>query len=574
MKEDTTLTEPTESWEDLPWDLFQSEVFHLQRRIYSASQNGKKRLWQKLQRLLLKSRAARFLAVQRVAEKNRGRNTAGIDGARKLTSPEKLELAYALNIQQMVSPVRRIQIPKPGKQEKRPLGIPTMADRALQALIALALEPEWEARFSPAMYGFRKGRGAHDAIASIRSSILRSPKWVLDADIEKFFDRVDHSALLKKLATFPMLESAIRRILRSGALEGSVYTTAEEGTPQGGPLSPLLANIALCGIDTALRDACKRWKLSDGRSIGRPPHMAIYADDFVVLHKERQVIDMCREHLSAWLAPMGLRLHPDKTRTVFTLGNKTENAGFDFLGHHIQQFRTGRYAVKPGLKQVSTSITPSEAARQRVYAKVAGLIDSELKALPKRKAIAAAERRLVLKLNPTIRGWANYFRHCKAKACFSRLDHQTWWKLWKALRRRYKKKGRKWTVQTFLKRPGGKWRVQIPGTLDSEDTVLKKFAETRILKHICVRKDQVYFNGDWAYWGKRLGRYPSIPESRARLLKQQNGKCGRCGNQFTQRDRVTIVAQPKPVGDRVQLIQVCAHQHCHASPRCSDNPPP
>ncbi len=299
------ITKPIDQWEDLPLEQFKSEVFHLQRRIFGSSQKGNRKKTHRLQKLLLSSFAARCVAIQKVAEINAGRNTAGIDGKKRLTDPQKLRLANSLDLDQDILPVRRVMIPKPGKTEQRPLGIPAMKDRALQAFIALALEPEWEARFTPGMHGFRKGHSTHDAIDIIRASIQFSPKWVLDADIQKFFDRVDHKALLAKIDTFTTLEQALRRILKSGCMEGEVMSPTIEGTPQGGPLSPLLANIALCGLETDLTEYFQQGTTRNAKRPERMPVLVMYADDFVVLHKDRNIITECREFISAWLVNMG-----------------------------------------------------------------------------------------------------------------------------------------------------------------------------------------------------------------------------------------------------------------------------
>ena len=192
-----------------------------------------------------KSRAAKLLAVRKVTQDNQGKRTAGIDGVKSLTDHQRLRLSRRLSFRCAAKPLRRVWIPKPGSTEKRPLGIPVMRDRALQALVKLALEPEWEARFEPNSYGFRPGRSAHDAIGAIYNCINQRAKWVLDADIEKCFDRIDHERLLAKVATLPLFRRLLKGWLRAGVMEGDVFQPVEAGTPQGGVISPLLANIAL-----------------------------------------------------------------------------------------------------------------------------------------------------------------------------------------------------------------------------------------------------------------------------------------------------------------------------------------
>jgi RNA-directed DNA polymerase len=244
---------PMYKWQDLPWKDFQRSVFKLQKRIYQAALCDDRKSVHKLQRLLIHSWSARCLAVRRVAQDNRGKRTAGIDGVKRLSPRQRLELALTLTLTQTAQPVRRIWIPKPGKKELRPLGIPVMRDRAEQALALLALEPEWEARFEPNSYGFRPGRSAHDAIEAIFQAICLQSKYVLDADIAQCFDRIDHQALLDKLDTFPVLRRAVRAWLKAGIMEGEeLFPTEHRGTPQGGVISPLLANIALHGLEQAI----------------------------------------------------------------------------------------------------------------------------------------------------------------------------------------------------------------------------------------------------------------------------------------------------------------------------------
>ncbi len=251
-------------WDQAPWCELERSVFKLQKRIYRASSRGDVKAVHRLQRLLIKSKSAALIAARRVAQDNQGKKTAGIDGLASLNSQQKLELAERVKGNPLIAkakPVRRVWIPKPGKDEKRPLGIPVMEDRARQALAKLAMEPEWEAKFEPNSYGFRPGRSCHDAVEAIFDQMRGVPKYVLDADIAKCFDRIDHNALLKKLGTFPALRRAVRAWLKAGVMDGGELFPTSEGTPQGGVVSPLLANIALHGLGTAIESAfpeCKR----------------------------------------------------------------------------------------------------------------------------------------------------------------------------------------------------------------------------------------------------------------------------------------------------------------------------
>lgn len=243
----TVAVKPMYGWSTIPWKNFQRNVFKLQKRIYRASSQDDVRTVRKLQRLLMNSWSARLLAVRKVTQDNQGKKTAGIDGVKSLTPNQRLSMALTLKIGQKVKPVRRTWIDKPGTMEKRPLGIPVMADRALQSLVKSALEPEWEARFEPNTFGFRPGRSCRDAIEAIFITIGQKAKYVLDADIAKCFDKINHSALLDKINTSPTLYRQIKGWLKAGVMDGNKLFPTEEGTIQGSPLSPLLANIALYG---------------------------------------------------------------------------------------------------------------------------------------------------------------------------------------------------------------------------------------------------------------------------------------------------------------------------------------
>src|SRR6516225_8448159 len=219
-----------QEWRDIPWPKVERNVHRLQRRIYRASQRGDVRTVHRLQRLLMSSWSAKCLAARRVTQDNQGKKTAGVDGLAALEPEERLVLVSLLSLDARPQPIRRVWIPKPGTDEQRPLGIPTIADRARQALVKLALEPEWEARFEPNSYGFRPGRSCQDAIVAIFDGIRHIPKYVLDADIAKCFDRINHQALLDKLQTFPLMQRTINAWLQAGVLDGDTLFPTKEGT--------------------------------------------------------------------------------------------------------------------------------------------------------------------------------------------------------------------------------------------------------------------------------------------------------------------------------------------------------
>src|SRR5882672_6670722 len=287
----TAAVAPMDRWETLPWKQLQRTVFKLQKRIYRASDRNDIRTVRRLQRLLLKSRAARLLAVRRVAQENQGKRSAGVDGVKLLTPPQRLALAQTLKLGQNAQPVRRVWIPEPQSTELRPLGIPVMANRAGQALVTAALEPEWEARFEPNSYGFRPGRSCQDAIDAIFASIAGQAKYVLDADIAHCFDRLSHSAILTAVHTSPSIRRQLKAWLKAGVVEHEELFPTPVGTIQGGNISPLLINIALHGLETLIGTRFR----GNGWTGFNSPRVIRYADDIVILHRDEQIVRQCQE---------------------------------------------------------------------------------------------------------------------------------------------------------------------------------------------------------------------------------------------------------------------------------------
>ena len=366
------ITKAQDEWRSIPWRKLEQKVYKLQKRIYTASQRGETLKARKLQKLLIKSRAAKLLAVRRVTQENKGKKTAGVDGVKALSPRQRLELARILKIDGKAMPVRRVMIDKPGKQEKRPLGIPIMKDRAKQKLLELALDPEWEALFEPNSYGFRKGRSCHDAIDAVYSSIQKCPKWVLDADIAKCFDRINHDALLTKLNTTPRIRRQIKAWLRGGVMDGMKYFDTTEGTPQGGVISPLLANVALHGIENRINQAFGGGYFISPqgkrkRYVNNTVRLIRYADDFVILHEDLATIQQAQNIVAEFLRDMGLELKPEKTRITHTLnGGQEYETGFNFLGFHIKQYEVGKHQsrTQDKIKRIgfnfNTLITPQQ----------------------------------------------------------------------------------------------------------------------------------------------------------------------------------------------------------------------
>ncbi len=307
-----TVEKPMYEWEAINWAKAQRYVFKLQKRIYRASQCGDVRAVRKLQRLLTKSWYSKITAVKKVTQDNQGKNTPGVDGVSRLRNHQKVKLAQKLKFNDKSQPTKRVWIPKPGKEEKKPIGIPTIEERAKQALMKLALEPEWEAKFEPNSYGFRPGKSAHDAIAAIFNGICQKSKYVLHADIEKCFDRINHSKLLNKLQTSPTFRKQVKAWLKSGMMDDERLFPTNKGTPQGGVISPLLANIALHGMENILERRFSRRVGNNSQK--RKISFVRYADDFVLMDESLEIVLEAKAVIEEWLAEIGLALKASKTR--------------------------------------------------------------------------------------------------------------------------------------------------------------------------------------------------------------------------------------------------------------------
>ena len=379
MNMSKTQNNLTVEWNQINWRKAERLTFKLQKRIYQASTRGDVKAVRKLQKTLIRSWSAKCIAVRRVTQDNQGKNTAGVDGVKTLTPLQRINLVNRLKLTGKAKPTYRVMISKPGTDEKRPLGIPTIDDRALQALCKMALEPEWEAHFEPNSYGFRPGRSCHDAVGAIFDSIKQKAKYVLDADIAKCFDRINHEALLTKIATFPTMRRQVRTWLKAGYCDqGNLFPT-NEGTPQGGVISPLLANIALHGMEERVKQYAET--LKGARRDNRHALSLIrYADDFVIIHEDLNVVKKCQEIIAEWLRNMGLELKPSKTRLTHTLNELDGNVGFEFLGFHIQQQKVGNYRSASNTKGIplgfKTLITPSKAKVKVHLAKITEVIDT------------------------------------------------------------------------------------------------------------------------------------------------------------------------------------------------------
>jgi RNA-directed DNA polymerase len=555
-------------WETIDWRKIQLRIWRIQTKIYDCSKKGNKSDVVKFQKLLLSLFEAKLLAVRKVTQDNRGKRTAGIDGVSLLSPIKRFSLAHNLKIDGRCDPIKRRLIPKLGKPgELRLLGIPTIRDRAKQALALLALEPEWEAKFEKNSYGFRPGRRSHDAIEAIHSSINKSPKYVLDGDIRKCFDRINHDALLRKLDTFPIMYRQVKAWLKAKVVLQDETIFPEKGTPQGGVLSPLLANIALNGIEDLLSDWIAEIPAFSpgGHRISKPNRrkrllFVRYADDFIVLHPDKTIVESAKILIEEFLKTMGLEIHPDKTRITHTyVSLNNQRPGFKFLGFWIRNYFVGKTRRGKRKAKYKTFIRPHP---QNI---------SEI--LRKTKLVLKQNRdvkTVVSRLNPIIRGWANYFSTVASKKTFSAIDKKLMIQLMRWGKRKHPTRSKKWIRNRYLIRDSedSKSRLRF-GYLGKKQELIgiNYFAETPIVRHAKVIGDKSIYDNDLVYWsgrGRALGNR-AFSKSILRILRNQNNQCKICGLKFLPGDVIEIDhIMPKKSGGSDQYDNLQAvHGHCH-----------
>jgi len=513
------------AWKEVNWKLVQKRFSRQQRRVYKASIERNTAKVHALQRRIIGSLDARLIAVKRVTTRNKGRNTAGVDGQKAISNEMKMKLVSKLKLDGKIKAIRRVYIPKPGKSEVHPLGIPTIEDRAKQMLAKLALEPEWEAVFEPNSYGFRPGRSCHDAIASLFLSLRGKSQFVLDADIQKCFDQMDHEKLLKKLSTFDKMENQIVAWLKADIMVGYLKRPDEilqslEGIPQGGIISPLLANIALHGLESYIKEwYATRWYPFTGLSrkvLIRDRKASIgfsrYADDFVITAPKQLDIFQIEKQVEIWLnEEVGLTLSKAKTRII----NSTD--GFEFLGF---QLISVNQSWKCRLK-----IHPSKDSKNRLISKVRDIIS-------KNRSVSSYS--LIHLLAPRVIGWGNYFRFSECQTDFSNMDYAISKQIraWvfrrksKGLKSRTKLKEKYFpSGQTYVfrgKKYSNNWVLAGQRLINGQkkENFLPKLTWVKSSSHVKIRGNASPYDGNHIYWAKRMEKYSGLSHKTLKLIKQ------------------------------------------------------
>jgi len=522
-----------QSWHRIPWSNAHQVVARLQTRIAKAAKAGEWRKVRSLQGLLTRSTSAKALAVRRVTE-NRGRKTPGVDGQCWDTPDDKWHAVKNLsNKGYKPQPLRRIHIPK-AYGGKRPLGIPTMRDRAMQALHLLALDPVAEVTGDQHSYGFRRERSTADAIEQVRNILARDfcAQWVLECDIKGCFDNISHDWLL---ANVRMNKGVLRKWLRAGFVEGGVLFATRAGTPQGAIVSPVLANCALDGLQRELGTLFTTVRQARVAKV----NLVRYADDFVITGSSKELLENeVKPLVMRFLAARGLVLSEAKTVVTHI------DAGFDFLGWNVRKFR-GRLVIQPSKKNVKAFLS-----------KVRDTL---------RKMCTARQADVIEELVPVIRGWANYHRSQMASRTFSRCDHQVWQALWRWACRRHPQKGARWIKQRYFRRHKSRdWRFA------EKDKLLPTLSEFRKRPHAKVNAAANPYDPAFdEYFSKRLARKMDETLEGRRKLRWlwwwQDGTCPNCDRRIT-RDTGWhlhhVVKRSRGGSDKLTNL-VLLHPNCH-----------
>ena len=539
----------TPDWHSIEWKKVWRTVRRLQARIVKAVTEGRWNKVKALVYLLTHSFGGRALAILRVVS-NSGAKTPGVDGI-LWNTPEAKSAAFGTLRRHgyQPQPLRRVYIPK-SNGKRRGLGIPTMTDRAMQALYLLGLDPIAESQADGHSYGFRRERRCADALAQthLLLSHRHGPEWILEGDIKACFDRISHEWLLTHV---PMDRQMLRQWLKAGFLEKQAWFATTEGTPQGGTISPVLANWTLDGLQRLLAEHFANTPKGQGKS---KVHLVRYADDFVITGTSRELLcDQVQPLVAHFLQERGLELSHEKTQITHV------EAGFDFLGQNVRRYRCGKVLTKPSSQNVKTFLSKIQETIDRSGSQTAG--------------------EMIQRLNQQIKGWTMYHRYAASKRTFTYVAHRIFQMLWRWCRRRHPNKNRKWIKKKYFRREGHRHWV-FTGLLrdhKGKEWPIQLMAATsvKILRYVKIRSAVNPYDPEWElYLEARQGwQLAQTRKGRSRiefLWKVQEGRCVMCGQplRITEEDcqihhRIWRSEGGLDTADNLELLHANCHRQIH-----------
>lgn len=534
------------SWHSINWKKVYHNVKRLQARIVKARKEGRWNKVKALQRLLTHSFSGKALAVRRVTETS-GKKTPGIDGV-IWDNPEK-KIKAIKNLKQrgyQALPLRRIYIPKNGTNKMRPISIPVMSDKAMQALYLLALDPIAETNADPNTYGFRMERCTADAIEQchkVLSNCKGVPEYILEGDIKSCFDKISFKWMVENI---PMDKTILQKWLKAGFIDRSVFYETQEGTPQGSIASPVLARMTLDGLERKIRE---KYPKNSTKSRRAKINVIVYADDFLITGSSKELLEeQIKPMVIEFLGERGLELSQEKTKITHI------EEGFDFLGQNIRKYGK-KILIKPSKKNIKNFL-------------------QKTRMIIKGNKQAKAEN-LISQLNPMIRGWANYHRHIVSKETFGKVDHAIFLKLWQWAKRRHPNKSKKWIKDKYFYQIGSRNWVFGAEIIGKEGKPIKRqllnAASIPIKRHTKIKGEANPYDPEWEeYFEERIGfKMLDKLKERKKLLHLwfgQKGICLICSERITKNTGWNIHHIQRRTDGGKETINnlILLHPNCHS----------